>query len=170
VRRFGRLDLGIALLEERADDLFGVVDIHLAAEGFEVEGFPRHVALLYLLAGEVFLGGYPKSAVVRAHPDKGRTKLSAHGGGSQRDKHSRLVIRGVVCENSRPPGRGSSGPSSRRSTWLKFATRKCLPRSPHFPRKPSGPKSSRPSAQHTSKAAAKSSRTRQAALCAGQEY
>jgi hypothetical protein len=47
VRLFGRLHLRIALLDERADDFFGVVDIHLAAEGFEVEGFPRHVVLLY---------------------------------------------------------------------------------------------------------------------------
>ncbi len=42
VRRFRRFHLGIALLDEGADDFFGVVDIHLAAEGFEVKGFPRH--------------------------------------------------------------------------------------------------------------------------------
>jgi hypothetical protein len=39
---FGGGDLRIALGHEGADDLFGVVDVHLAAECFEVEGFPRH--------------------------------------------------------------------------------------------------------------------------------
>jgi len=40
------LDLAIALLDERADDFLGVVDIHLASEGFEVKGLlrvPRHI-------------------------------------------------------------------------------------------------------------------------------
>ncbi len=35
---FFGLDLGVALVLERPDDLFRVVDIHLAAEGFDVEG------------------------------------------------------------------------------------------------------------------------------------
>ncbi len=39
---FRRLHLRVALLQKRADDLFGVVHIHLAAESFDVEGFPRH--------------------------------------------------------------------------------------------------------------------------------
>ncbi len=39
MRRFlGRFDLGVALLEQRADDFFRVVGVHLAAEGFDVEG------------------------------------------------------------------------------------------------------------------------------------
>ena len=41
-----RFDLPIAFVDQRADDFFGVVDVHLAAEGFEVEGFvgiPRHI-------------------------------------------------------------------------------------------------------------------------------
>jgi hypothetical protein len=29
----------VSLVDERADDFFGVMDIHLAAEGFEVESF-----------------------------------------------------------------------------------------------------------------------------------
>ena len=36
---FGGLDLGVALVEERADHLFGIVRVHLAAEGFDVERF-----------------------------------------------------------------------------------------------------------------------------------
>ena len=39
---FGRFHLGVAAGHERADDLFGIVHVHLAAEGFEIEGFPRH--------------------------------------------------------------------------------------------------------------------------------
>ncbi len=38
-----RLHLAIAFLHQRADDLFGVVCIHLAAEGFEVESLLRIV-------------------------------------------------------------------------------------------------------------------------------
>ena len=45
-----RLDLPIAFLDERPDDLFRVVDVHLAAESFEVKSFvprffvhPRHI-------------------------------------------------------------------------------------------------------------------------------
>ena len=47
---FDGLDLAIAFLDERTDDLFGVVDVNLAAEGLEVERFlcvffwnPRHI-------------------------------------------------------------------------------------------------------------------------------
>ena len=39
------LYLPVAFVNERANDFFGVVHIHLAAEGFQVEGFvrvPRH--------------------------------------------------------------------------------------------------------------------------------
>ena len=39
---FGRFHLRVALRQQRADDLFGVVGIHLAAKCFDVEGFPRH--------------------------------------------------------------------------------------------------------------------------------
>ena len=38
VRRFHGVDLGVALVEERADDLFRVVRVHLAPEGLDVEG------------------------------------------------------------------------------------------------------------------------------------
>ena len=38
-----RLHLPIAFLYQRADDLFGIVHIHLTAEGFEVEGLLRGV-------------------------------------------------------------------------------------------------------------------------------
>ena len=34
-----RFYLFISFVDERADDLFGVVDVHLATEGFEVESF-----------------------------------------------------------------------------------------------------------------------------------
>ena len=40
------LDLAIALLDERADDFLGVMDVHLAAEGFQVKSLlriPRHI-------------------------------------------------------------------------------------------------------------------------------
>ena len=33
-----RLHLAVALVHQRANDLFRVMDVHLAAEGFEVEG------------------------------------------------------------------------------------------------------------------------------------
>ena len=36
---FDGRNLAVALGDERADDLLGVMDVHLAAEGFEVEGF-----------------------------------------------------------------------------------------------------------------------------------
>ena len=36
---FDGRNLAIALGNERADDLLGVMDVHLAAESFEVEGF-----------------------------------------------------------------------------------------------------------------------------------
>ena len=42
VRRLRRLHLLIAFGHQRADHLFGVVRIHLAAECFDVEGFPGH--------------------------------------------------------------------------------------------------------------------------------
>ena len=42
----GPLDLRIARGHERADHLFGIVRVHLAAEGFDVEGFPRHGAFI----------------------------------------------------------------------------------------------------------------------------
>jgi len=35
------LDLAIALRDERADDFFGVMHVHLATEGFEVERLAR---------------------------------------------------------------------------------------------------------------------------------
>jgi hypothetical protein len=34
--------LGVALVEEGADDFFGVVGVHLAAEGFDVKGLHRN--------------------------------------------------------------------------------------------------------------------------------
>ena len=37
-----RLHLRVALGQQGADDFFGVVGIHLAAECFDVKGFPRH--------------------------------------------------------------------------------------------------------------------------------
>ncbi len=40
----GPRDLRITPREKRADHLFGIVRVHLAAEGFNVEGFPRHRA------------------------------------------------------------------------------------------------------------------------------
>ncbi len=39
---FGLRHLRVALFQQRADDFFGVVGIHLAAEGFEVEGLAGH--------------------------------------------------------------------------------------------------------------------------------
>ena len=45
-----RFDLAVALGNERADDLFGVMDVHLAAEGLEVErlvGANGHPELKY---------------------------------------------------------------------------------------------------------------------------
>src|ERR1019366_7403302 len=42
VGRFRRIDLAVTLGEQRADDFFGVVGVHLAAEGFDVESFPSH--------------------------------------------------------------------------------------------------------------------------------
>ena len=44
--------LAIAFVDERANDLFRVMHIHLAAEGFEVEGFGggRHWVSIKLLA------------------------------------------------------------------------------------------------------------------------
>ena len=45
-RVFRRRHLCIALGQQSADHLFGVVGIHLAAEGFDVEGFPRHCSYI----------------------------------------------------------------------------------------------------------------------------
>ena len=47
VRRFDGFDLRVALLEQRADDFFGVVGIHLAAESFDVEGLFHGMYSLY---------------------------------------------------------------------------------------------------------------------------
>src|SRR5579862_3253622 len=47
IRRFDRLDLLITFLDERSHDLFRVVNVHLAAESFEIKGLlwnPRHEA------------------------------------------------------------------------------------------------------------------------------
>jgi hypothetical protein len=38
VRLFRRLHLRVALGNERSNDLFGIVNVHLAAERFDVEG------------------------------------------------------------------------------------------------------------------------------------
>ena len=40
--RFGIGDLRVTAVNERADDLFGVVRVHLAAEGLDVEGLLGH--------------------------------------------------------------------------------------------------------------------------------
>src|SRR5439155_25644410 len=45
---FDGRNLAIALGNERADDFLGVMDVHLAAESFEVEGF---VGLFFLEIG-----------------------------------------------------------------------------------------------------------------------
>ena len=42
---FRRLHLVVALCQQGADDFFRVMRIHLATEGFDVEGFPRHYGL-----------------------------------------------------------------------------------------------------------------------------
>src|SRR5215472_6040741 len=50
------LHLSIAFLHERADDLFRVMHIHLAAEGFQIKGFlwiPRHIGQYRGLPGQV---------------------------------------------------------------------------------------------------------------------
>src|SRR5207244_11887687 len=44
--RLGRLHLRISFGLQSSHDLLGIVGVHLAAEGFYVESFPRHVALL----------------------------------------------------------------------------------------------------------------------------
>ena len=48
----GPLDLRIAAVHERADHLLGIVRVHLAAEGLDVEGFPRHGAFILARAFE----------------------------------------------------------------------------------------------------------------------
>jgi hypothetical protein len=45
------LDAGVALLLERADDFFGVMGVHLAAEGFDIEGLAH---ICSIAAGDVF--------------------------------------------------------------------------------------------------------------------
>ncbi len=49
------LDLAVALRNERADDLLGVVHVHLTAEGFEVELFGR-------------FRGHPGPSITQRHP------------------------------------------------------------------------------------------------------
>ena len=45
---FRSLDLAIVLSDERAADLFAVVDVHLTAKRLDVEGFPHDSAQLVL--------------------------------------------------------------------------------------------------------------------------
>ena len=46
MRRFDGFDLRVALVEQRADDFFGVMGIHLAAESFDDRRFFPRVSLL----------------------------------------------------------------------------------------------------------------------------
>ena len=57
VGRLFRLDARVALVLQRPDDLFRVMDVHLAAEGFDIEGSPAR-SLLQFLGGRV--GRYEK--------------------------------------------------------------------------------------------------------------
>ena len=52
LRILRRLHLRVAPGHERAGHLFGVVRVHLAAEGLDVEGFPRHCAFILARAFE----------------------------------------------------------------------------------------------------------------------
>ncbi len=70
---FDRLDLPIAFLHERPHDLFGVVDVHLAAESFEVERLLR-IAWWSLLWNPRHIGKYNAGAAAtssnQGHPKR----------------------------------------------------------------------------------------------------
>src|ERR1035438_10202892 len=78
VGRFRRFDLVVTPGKQRADDLLGVVGVHLAAEGFEVESFPSHLDLFYR-AGESVSDGSARRAEVGCHP-------APHGGKPQAER------------------------------------------------------------------------------------
>jgi len=75
-RVFRRGHLRIAFGQEGADDLFGVVGIHLAAEGFEVEGFPRHCNSIVVDVGQASWPVLPGAIFQTAmwHPESRRDK------------------------------------------------------------------------------------------------
>src|ERR1700729_1423926 len=52
------LDAGVALLLEGADDFFGVMGVHLAAEGFDVEGLAHTSSIAAGTANSTALAGW----------------------------------------------------------------------------------------------------------------
>ena len=118
LRGFERLDLGIAFVEQRADDLFRIMGIHLAAESLDVKVFSTGVFIVagneegavFILPRGEFGEAFEGSAINRQRRCKTPRGFARHGNNAPRTRAGFNLGKqvGLIVEpaNDEIPGSG----------------------------------------------------------------